>query len=89
MNRPGVGTGLGSALAAEHREHATRDGEAAEHVDGSERERRDGQAQYQFIGSVATGIAMISGDAVKRDRAKEWQVYCYFHSRLQSDEIMQ
>src|SRR5690606_18399126 len=40
------------SLFAEHRQHATRDREAAEHIDGREREREEGQEQDQPAGSV-------------------------------------
>src|SRR5437764_11738211 len=43
-------------LLAEHRQHATRDREAAEHVDGRERQREDGQAQDQLVRPVTTGV---------------------------------
>src|SRR5690606_41537197 len=40
------------SLLAEHRQHATRDREAAEHIDGRQREREEGQEQDQPVGSV-------------------------------------
>ena len=37
-------------LLPEHREHATRDGEAAEHVDRGERQRSDREPEDQRVG---------------------------------------
>ena len=57
-----LGHHVGLLLLAEHRQHAAGDGEAAEHVDGGQREADHGQAQDQVRPAGRTPPA--SGGAI-------------------------